>query len=802
MGIPVWVTSAGDLGVIADNVFFTYTFNATDTANSPLTFKVVSGAVPQGLTLTTAGILSGTPIKTTSADITQANFNKDVVSKFVIRVTNNLGIVADRTFTVTVTGESPPEFITTQGSLGTYYTGQDISYQLQASDIISGAVLSYTLYSGSLPPGLTLSSTGLISGHIQNAALSPDLVSNYDEGPYDVAPFDFIDVNQSLSYEFVVQLSDGISYTLGAFSFFVISREGLTADSTFITADETPVPTVDSSNLSNPYMLTPSGNIGTLNEYDYFTYKFSAFDPDGDAISYQLGTPLTVDSTFITVDTTKITCDAVSVNSLPIMLTLTLDPNTGWLYGSIPVLPIGVVTFSFTVSAYKTEFAQYVSQPVTYTLTANGEFADVITWITPSNLGTIDNGAISTLSVEAVSSDGATLTYAIAEDTNSSLPQGLTLFQDGLIAGRTSFRFFEFDGGTTTFDNNTTVFESSYSFTINALNTKKNVTLSRTFTVKIDPVNGKPYQDLYLVSYTNNTERATMNSLLGNPSVFPPSQVYRYNDTYFGVATNLNMLVMTGINPVTAEYYIEAMQFNHYTKSLYFGNVETAVALNSDGSTLYEVVYVQLVDPQDNALNQSTALSISGSKFPETVVNTVYPNSIENMKYQIANGEVNQYLNYPATSDTTNFTADDTNNTADESTITDTNSIGIENYSTLPLWMTSIQPDGQILGFTKAFVLCYCNPGESARIKYNVDNYGIDFKTVEFKADRYVWDNSLSEFWNAPEQEFYPRNQTTFDKNTTTFDKNSTRFFSETDTYQPFMTNDSWLKFPKYNILS
>lgn len=799
MGMPVWNTPGGNLGVIADNAFFTLTLSATDTGASSLTYKLVSGKLPIGLTLTAAGVLFGSPVKFSSANTTQTQFNADVTSKFVIRATNTFGIVADRTFEITVTGESPPILTTPSGSLGNFYTGDFVDVQITASDSIPNAILTFNLYNGSLPPGLSLSSTGVITGHVQPAPVNAGVVQNYDEGPFDYAPFDFSSIHQDLTYAFTVQVTDGVSYALGTYSFYIISRSSLTADNTQITADEM-VPTADEDTKTAPYITTPSENIGTTNSGDYFTFQFHGFDPDGDTINFTTGSPLLVNTTHITVDSILYTCDEISSENVPIALGLTLDPVTGWLYGTIPVLPISTITYLFTVSVYKVEFPTYVSVPVDFALTVNGEFADVITWITPSNLGTIDNGAISTLEVEALSADGVQLYYQIAPDSASELPQGLTFLQDGLIAGRVSFKFFEFDGGTTTFDNDTTTFESKYTFTVQAINNKKNVTSERTFTLVVDAVNSKPYQNLYLLSYVDDTERLSLNSLLANPSVLTPNLIYRHSDSYFGISPNLNMLVLSGVNPVIAAAYIAAMEKNHYNKTLYFGDIKTAVALNPDGSTLYEVIYVEMKDPQENSIGQSSPLSLPDGDFPEIVTGTVYPNSITNMRNQIAYGPMDLYTQIAETADNGIITVDSGINTADQGPITN-NSVGIANYSTLPLWMTSVQTNGNILGYTKSFVICYCNPGTSARLLYNIDQYGLDFKQISFKADRYVWDNTLSVNWDAGQQKFIKGTQTTFDNNSTTFDQNSTRFFSEVDNYEPFQEGNSYLKFPKYNIV-
>jgi hypothetical protein len=63
----------------------------------------------------------------------------------------------------------------------------------------------------------------------------------------------------------------------------------------------------------------------------------------------------------------------------------------------------------------------------------------------------------------------------------------------------------------------------------------------------------------------------------------------------------------------------------------------------------------------------------------------------------------------------------------------------------LPLWMTTKQTDGRVLGFTKAWVIVIHNPGESDRISYNIrTQFGEILNRVDFISDRYILDNQLT----------------------------------------------------------
>jgi hypothetical protein len=156
------------------------------------------------------------------------------------------------------------------------------------------------------------------------------------------------------------------------------------------------------------------------------------------------------------------------------------------------------------------------------------------------------------------------------------------------------------------------------------------------------------------------------------------------------------------------------MQLNHYWKTLNFGQVKTAKATDANFNTIYEVVYLELIDNGVNDQGLGPNLAVT---WPSNTVgvSTVYPNSFTNMSTRI------------------------------------TDNIGYENRSILPKWMTSRQDDGTVLGFKRALVLVYTNPGKSAEIAYRVGQELDRFALIDFTIDRYEWDSILSNnFLKAP----------------------------------------------------
>lgn len=519
---------------------------------------------------------------------------------------------------------------------------------------------------------------------------------------------------------------------------------------------------------------------------------------------------------------------------------LSLDPATGWLIGTIGTQIEVQKTYTFQVYCYvytgatdwdslatynlddtvwynyvlyivngttspgdtpfnSSYFDPYplVSSPVTFTLTVLNDLNNTITWLTPEDLGFIDNGAISELSVSAVSALGKSLNYSFTSGYYNRLPQGLILLPNGLITGRASFEFFSLDNGTTTFDSGTTNFDNLYTFTVTAsdgsvsgdyidatalvvgkdyqiinpgttdftlVGASSNVTGTiftatdpgtgngvvsmmptvssyMTFIVRVNNFNRSPYQNLYLAALASKEQRIAFSELLSNTSIFPDQLIYRESDPWFGKATDIKFLFAAGLSPTLVENYIAVMEHNHYRKPLNLGGVKTAVALDASFNIKYEVVYIEVLDPETNnglsppqSINRINQVSPPYNVPPFTVV---YPNALNNM-------------------------------------FTDIATVGFANQGALPDWMLDPQPNGGVLGFTRGVVLAYTVPGASNLIANRIQQNNITFNNVNFVADRYELDRYLTENYNVITGKFNVSKDTTFDNGTTTFDGGTT----------------------------
>jgi Putative Ig domain len=135
------------------NTAYTQTLAATG-GTAPYTWTLAAGTLPAGLALSGAGVLSGTPT-------TQGTSN------FTIRVTDNASQTVTNAFVLTI---NPPVLSITTASLlppGVAAT----SYPQQTLAATGGAApYTWSVAQGSsLPPGLTLSSSGVLSGTLAAA---------------------------------------------------------------------------------------------------------------------------------------------------------------------------------------------------------------------------------------------------------------------------------------------------------------------------------------------------------------------------------------------------------------------------------------------------------------------------------------------------------------------------------------------------------------------------------------------------------------------------------------------------------
>src|SRR5262249_5581067 len=127
-----------------EGVFYSQQFQAVG-GTPGYTWSLASGTLPTGLTLTGGGLLSGTP-------------SAAGIFSFTIRVTDSASVTTTKSFSLTVT--CPALTNTSSSPLPPGTVNQSYSFQFTSS----GGFGTKTWSATGVPSGLTLSSSGLLSG--------------------------------------------------------------------------------------------------------------------------------------------------------------------------------------------------------------------------------------------------------------------------------------------------------------------------------------------------------------------------------------------------------------------------------------------------------------------------------------------------------------------------------------------------------------------------------------------------------------------------------------------------------------
>lgn len=771
----IWVTPEGSIGTIPNGSFYKFQLQAESLRGLRITYSFVSGELPYGIELIEAdrydatgnlsvagGTLQGVPTFLNPIAVDQSqNY------RFTIRATNSAGHIIDRTFNLSLTNVYGPVIRPTTTLLGAFFDGTFFNQQLTVQELNPNVQIQWQIKSGRLPPGITLSNTGLLSGYIMPVQLASaygpagydgDIINNgiiVEQQEYDYGPFDFTVINQSQNFNFTIQAFDGANYDTQDYLVEIVSRSSWTADFSGNASVNDTYLTVDSSNVYLPVLLNSSTTLPTGRQGSYYAYKFDGYDFTNAVVTYSMtDTAGTFDADVFDPLTEGLSNNGLpgsfdivttSTNNLP---GLTLDSQSGWLYGKINPQSAALQNYTFGITVSKVDNSViYSSKSITFTLPVLGDVNNVIEWITPSNLGTIDNGSVSELRIQAKNLLGKELTYGIYDQAGkpARLPQGLKLLSTGLITGRVSFEAFAIDNYDTTFDGNKLTIDQVSIFTVQASTIDGTATSYQEFTLTLKIIDKKPYVNLYLKAMPAFDQRQLYKSVVNNKEIFPDSLIYRLDDPWFGVNKNIDMLFLPGLNTETLSAYEQAIIHNHWTKQYNFGDIKSAVVLDTNYQIKYEVVYIEIVDPKEttNSAGQTIGpamqidlTSVIANPYVDNAgeeYKIVYPNSSQNMKAELEQN------------------------------------IGYADQSSLPPWMVSNQLGSTSttfnppLGFTKAVVLAYTVAGAGKLIAYRLKNYGINFNNIEFSVNRYEVDNYYSTFFNPTTQKYIGGIETTFD---------------------------------------
>ena len=626
-----WFTPSGLLFTATSGVS---TSTVLEASNYTATYALIAGTLPNGLELQSTGLITGTP-----ADVTNLEHYK-----FVVRASTPTAppAITDNTFTIDVSPQlsslpvwsynSNPYRLT--GPIANNFVNQEyVNIPLIATSPTNSPI-TYSLISnyGSLPNNLSVSADGVLSGFLMT----------------DTVP----------------GINDSYSFDVAASSNNFVSTQ------TFTMTVETIVLDIVENIYRNSIDVTPqfinSSFLGYFSDRENQYIPVTAYDP------YPVLGPITYTTGPNTI--------------LP--SGLHLDRSTGFLYGYVNTQTDYLVTYPITVRATKTN-PRTTHQTIavnTFTLTIVHKGFDVIDWITTSSLGSVVVGVPSMLKIEGTQTSNIfPLQYGI---NTGSLPPGLTLNPDGNIIGI----------ATTSGVYTATIIASPAPYGIGSINpTATDFPFEfnlRTFTLTASATD-VPYTNIYLKPLLTGEKRAVYNNFISNSSIFAPELLYRPDDINFGTEPELKMYLEYGIQELNSSTdYVSALDNNFYNRTLYFGNVDTLTALDSSGNPVYDLVYVEIVDPLKNVNAQVTS--------NET---TYYPGSIQNMR-----------TNLEAVADV--------------------------NPSMAPLFVQTAKNAG--LGQLNIIVLCYALAGKGNKIVTRIKNSGFDFSQFDFTVDRITIENTLA----------------------------------------------------------
>jgi len=821
---PDWVTPAGSIGSFPSQIPMTFTFVATPKLPATaITYTVLSGSIPAGLSLNSeTGVLSGTP----------ATVGEDTTYNFAVRATDDFideQRILDRTFSMIISGVAIPEFTTPTGTILNSNDTVWRELQIEYTNPVSTNPISIRKVQGALPPGLEINETGLIRGYPNppvininyskvntsvlaissnvltvlsttgfvkerpitfTGAVYGDIVANRTYYVKDILSATTFTISSARggteeilidgvgtfgaqlpqiqtgeptiqTYSFTLELSSPLGNALESYNIVIANQNAPisaggpgfppnsripsilnTRPATFDIAANDPTNygyyVFPNDDINITYTPNEEADIGTFQSGEYFSWRMLGKDFDGNALEYQY-------------------------TDLP--LGLVGDPVTGWITGTPTIASDSISEYAFSVNVRKASFTSIQSSIFKFKMTVTNNILGVVTWKTSSDLGKINNSETSILAVNATSD--VALEYRV---TSGTLPPNLQLLDNGEISGKVAYQ----PNDTFTEPNE----ETSFTFTIQAYSPLYPVISStREFTLTVVQEFIQPTDTLYIKCVPNVADRNIIKGLLENTTIIPTADLYRPEDVNFGKADNITYEHAYGIYASDFEEYVASINKNHYWRYVTLGQLKTAVAKNSAGEVVYEVVYSEiqdnLINPKGKSISEEIIWprNIPLNKGPwYTSVDDIYTSYIdttpdgqqiqteETFEEQLIVSETELFLltetSQPKyyTSLTPGYARALFPNSLPNMRDRTGENLGQEfDFRLLPEWMTSQQANGSTLGYTPAWVIAYCKPGTSDTIKNNIETLWVDplgkpytLNTINFQLDRITVDKSAT----------------------------------------------------------
>jgi hypothetical protein len=546
-------------------------------------------------------------------------------------------------------------------------------------ELIRQVNLTYTLLRGALPSGLSLMSNGVVSGTV---GVVPGI--------------------GTIPFEFTVRCSDG---TLVQDRTFTVNIAAVQTPWTWTLSAFPPQQTDGTLNID----YIP---LGTFDLAETLTFPLSWTNQDGSAAVIEV-LPTGVTGAFIEGLPGGVSIAGYNLQG-------TIDPNiTPGRY---------LFKLGFQGQTINTIICEMI---VNDTLAVTVTQPDaLIEWVTPpGSLGSINETYTSHFFV-AADAGGEAITYSLT--TESGLPPGISLFEDGHLLGY----FAHVDQDTT--------------FTFTVVATCADATISGVFSLTV--FNLFNTADILEVRLgLRSTDRAGMTARYNQ--LIAPSSLYRVIDPNFGIPESPYVYLIKGLQGTDLSQLGDEVPYDPFTPNYYsefpvlLGQHQKGIACDQNGNPLYEVIYRDVIDPQAQAggfswtsntvLQQNVVAAVTGLD--------VYPKSFRNARY-----DMTQTLGFASANATVQQTP------------------GLQGVEALPLWMMSPQAQGNaatVPGFVPGMVVAFVNPGQADQYLSTLDaDSQLPSPGHNVVLDRYF------------AYDFMVKVQTVFDDDETTFDDGLTLF--------------------------
>jgi hypothetical protein len=444
-------------------------------------------------------------------------------------------------------------------------------------EVIAEQPITYTMLYNSLPPGITFSNSGTISGTIGTLPV----------------------VSNALVYPFAVRASDNLNSVDREFS---------------VTASSATVILVPPSwNLPSQSFFGPDDEryayvpLGRATRGDTFEYQLQVYNNGGPNPTFIL-------EHFISLDEVVAPFDYLPHN-------VVLNPSTGLLSGDVdPSNQLGNYYFQIRLEVNGTPVANStrifgieIAPPVDVL-----EPLRFIRWVTPAgDIGTFYEQQPCSASVLATCTTGEAVSYAL--HSSSVLPPGITL---NTFTGDLEGKFSHI------------ALTKTYIFRIRAY--VGDTYEDRTFSMTVQP----RYNSAYLSEVMFNLRVKEIRPMYEYySSRIDPTYYFRSTDENFGtVGRDLNIYIVSGIRGDIDEMRT-TIQNSPYGGpiTVQLGAHKIAYA-KQNGVTIYEVLYRDVIDPIAKAGGFKVINKVPVAeplRYPQSVAPPTYihPSSIKNIRY-------------------------------------------------------------------------------------------------------------------------------------------------------------------------